>query len=116
MTKETYRKLCDAVRADCQRKLDALKMVYDLASGTTSRRKGWLAKAARDAVDRVDSTFNVRDIEEEILDAHPEYAAALDRMSISSALRRFEEAGRIQSQKRGAGRRGTVYEKTTPPP
>lgn len=119
MNEREYNRLKKQVNEEYARKLVALDLVYEmsrsgsggLVNSTPSLPMGELSKAVRMAVDTQITTFTVREIEEKIIESQPEYKSAINRTSISSALKRLEKDGYIVMIERGKGKRASRYGK-----
>lgn len=115
MHEREYKRLRKSIEDDYRKKLDALELIWGMAgaanqNGKESRIRGRsaiLKQAIMDVLPGVSGSFNQRDIEAKIAQLHPEISAK--RASLSTALKRIAEAGIIEIEQKGKGKRATIY-------
>jgi len=120
MNEREYRRLKDEAKAEYDRKLDAIEMVWKLSGGTSANGaqntsvsvgKGLLQKAIRLALEDIPNEFTIRDAEDWIRRNNASLAATLKRPSLSSALKRLAGEGVILLTSTGSGKRPSKYRK-----
>ena len=118
MNERMYLRLKKQIEDEARRKLEALNTIWEMARTTAKRSdrlpgngmmaKGALIKAVRQALPAVRGNFTVKNIKEHLESDHPELVP-LKRASLSSVLKRLEEAGEVQLVHRGKGKAATLY-------
>lgn len=115
MNEREFNRLRTQIKAEYQKKLEALDMVWKMCGGATKGSRtpprGALASAVRQAVDARAGTFTVRDIEHTVCEANPGMATTVNRTSVSSALKRMANDDLITIASLGRGKRATIYDK-----
>jgi hypothetical protein len=117
MHEREYKRLRKTIEDDYRRKLDALDLIWGIAGSAnqdghepkTRGRSALLKQAIVDVLPGISGSFNQRDIESKITQLHPGIAATLKRASLSTALKRIAESGKIEVVEKGSGKRATVY-------
>jgi hypothetical protein len=127
MTKEEYQKLKQKFKADYERKLEALEIVY-----LASRERGpiifsWddsevqdlntplasasptLASAIKDVLPSLTDIFNINDVIELVEARHPEIKRPINPTSVSGGLRQLHKRGILEVVEPGRGTRPTIY-------
>ena len=117
MHEREYNKLSKSIEEEYHKKLDALDLVYKMAGGNTqngrsprtSGRGAQIKQAVMGVLPGMNGEFNQRDIESKITASFPDIAVGLKRSSLSVALKRIAESGKIQIVEAGKGKRPTKY-------
>lgn len=122
MTEKEYSKLKERIEREYKDKLRALDLVWELSRNTSSNGKienrskketnggrGQLLIAIREGLAEIHGQFSVHHIEEIIRKRRPELA--VQRSSISGALKRFVDNKEIEIVEAGSGKRPSVYQK-----
>lgn len=109
-----YKRLRRKIEAEYREKLVALDMVFAMSGGPSKnsseesrKSKGAVPSAVRNALLKINSEFDVRDVEKQIKEDIPN--SNFKRASISGTLKRLVKGEELVVTSEGKGKRGSKY-------
>lgn len=82
------------------------------SSADPKSNKAQLIKAVRQVVNSIDESFDLREVVNRVRAENPQLAATLQNTSVSTTLRRLQEARLIEVVSVGKGTRPTTYRRS----
>jgi len=122
MTYEEYKTLKKQFKAEYERKVEALEIVYrasresdsfallQWASLDASDSNGTLAGAIKDVLPLLSNPFNINDVIALVEEKHPEIKKPINPTSVSGGLRQLHKKGILEIVELGRGTRPTIYQ------
>jgi hypothetical protein len=122
MTYEQYKNLPQQFKAEYEKKLEALEIVYRASRETepiaSSVRlilqapdgSSTLASAIKDVLSLLSNPFDINDVIKLVEEHHPEIKKPINPTSVSGGLRQLYKKGMLEVIEPGRGTKPTIYQ------
>jgi len=136
MNEREYERLKKIIQDDYRKKLEALDIVWRVAVGSSppgeklttapnggsaagdsdepAESRGVIMAAVEDAIYQIEGAFTVKSVAPLVMEILPGTQSP-ERSSISHALKRLADDGRLEVVQLGRGKRPTTYRRASPP-